>query len=96
MMIAYESKISKVLSILKYVITLPAITFIILYWVKNNELFLTLVFLCTSLFFLCNALANLLEIKYCARKEEKDALKIFGFGSLAGCIIFLIVILSRV
>ncbi|MBE6143171.1 MAG: hypothetical protein E7177_04215 [Erysipelotrichaceae bacterium] len=95
-MIDYESKISKVLAIIKYVVTLPAIVFIILFWVKNNELFLTLVFVCTSLFFLLNALACLLEIKHCARKEEKTALKIFGFTSLAGFIIFLLVVLYRI
>ena len=69
MMINYESKISKVLSILKFVITLPAIVFIILYWVKNNELFLTLVFVCTASFFLCDGSANLIEIPHCLRKE---------------------------
>lgn len=96
MMISYESKISKVLSILKYVLTLPAIVFIILYWVKNNELFLTLVFVSTASFFLCDSSANLLEIKYCLRKEEKKALKMLGFGSLIICLVFVIVVLYRI
>lgn len=96
MMIKYESKISKVLSILKFVMTLPAIVFAILYWVKNNELFLTLVFACTASFFLCDGSANLIEIPHCLRKEEKKALKMLGIGSLIACGIFVIVLLSRV
>lgn len=96
MMINYESKISKVLSILKFVVTLPAIVFIILYWVKNNELFLTLVFVCTASFFLCDGSANLIEIPHCLRKEEKKALKMLGIGSLVICLVFIVVLLNRV
>lgn len=95
-MIAYESKISKVLNILSYVICLPAIVFIILYWVKNNELFLTLTFICMASFLLCGSLANFLEIKHCQRKEEKTALKIMASLSLVGFLIFLFLIISRI
>ena len=96
MMIKYESKISFVLNILKYVVCLPAIVFIILYWVKNNELFLTLTFVCMASFLLFGSLANLLENKYCLRKEEKTALKILGFLSLAGFLVFFFLIISRI
>ena len=96
MMIDYQSKVSKVLHILSYVICVPAIVFIILYWVKNNELFLTLVFACMSSYLLCAGVANLNEIRFCLRNEEKGALKFLGFASLLGCLVFLIVIGFRV
>ena len=96
MMIDYQSKVSKVLHILSYVICVPAIVFIILYWVKNNELFLTLTFACMASFLLCGGLANIIEIKHCLRKEEKGALKILGGLAIAGAIIFLVLILTRV
>lgn len=96
MMIKYESKISFVLNILKYVVCLPAIAFIILYWVKNNELFLTLTFVCMASCLLFGGLANLLEIKHCLRKEEKSALKVMGLLSVAGFLVFFILIISRI
>ena len=96
MMIAYESKLSKFLAYFKYLITIPAIVFAILYWVKNNELFLTLVFACMSSYLLCAGVANLNEIRFCLRNEEKGALKFLGFASLLGCLVFLIVIGFRV
>ena len=96
MMIDYENKISKVLNVAKYVFAVAAVPFIILYWLKTMELFLTLVFGCMASFLLCGGLANMLEIKHCLRKEEKSALKVLGFGSLAGALIFVAIILSRI
>ena len=96
MMIAYESKLSQFLAYFKYLITLPAIVFTILYWVKNNELFLTLVFACMSAYLLCAGIANLNEIRFCLRKEEKRALKFLGFASMIGFLVFLILIGYRV
>ena len=96
MMIDYQSKVSKVLHILSYVVCLPAIVFIILYWVKNNELFLTLTFACMASFLLFGGLAKILEIKYCLRKEEMNALKILGGLSLIGFAIFFFVIIYRI
>ena len=96
MMIAYESKFSKFLAYFKYLITIPAIVFAILYWVKNNELFLTLVCACMSAYLLCAAVANLNEVRFCLRKEEKKALKMLGIGSLVICLVFVVVLLNRV
>jgi uncharacterized membrane protein len=95
MMIDYESKVSKILSIIKFIIPFPAVVFIIIYWVNNNELFLTLVFACVTLFFLCDSSANLIEIKHCLRKEEKKALKLLGIGSLVLGVLFLLVFIGR-
>lgn len=95
-MIVYESKISKVLNILSYVVTLPAVVFIILYWTKNNELFLTLTFVCMDVFLLLCTLANLLEIKHCLRKEEKKTLFVISMVNFVGFIIFFILLLTRI
>ena len=41
-------------------------------------------------------LRNLLEIKHCLRKEEKNALRVMGFLSVGGFLVFFILILSRI
>ena len=96
MMIDYVSKVSKFLSYFKYVLTLPAIVFIILYWTRNNEIYLTLVFACMASYLFCSSFANLNEIKNCLRKEEKGALKFMGLISLAGSLIFVILTMYRI
>ena len=96
MMIKYENKISKVLSIIGFISPFPAIVFIILFWVMKNEFFLTLTFACTALFFLSNGIANMLEIKHCMRKEEKKALKLLGIPALIAAVAFIGVTLFRI
>lgn len=96
MVIDYVSKVSKFLSRFKYLFPLGAIVFAVLYWTINQEIFLTLLFACASLYFLCGGLAHLIEIKHCLRKEEMNALKVMGILSLVAAIIFLVLIISRI